>query len=379
MRQARESVALALCAFLKQGDIFVLRILIPMLVLLLIAAPAIACTDFVLQAKDGAIINGRSMDFAVNDQAQVTVYPQGKEWTSEAPGKAKGFQWTQRYGFLGFSVLGQSVSTDGMNEKGLSAKVLWLPSVGYQTVPKGQEERALDIGLVPDWILGSFSTVAEVKKALPEVIVWGKSLPGLDSVPVLHLAVHDADGNSMVAEWIDGKLNIYDNPLGVMTNEPPLPMQWANLRNYVNLSPWMQKDLQLDGVAIAGTGNGSGLLGLPGDCTPPSRFVRTAVLKKFAYQPEKAEDAVIFARHLLNQVDVMPGVSREKSQQGEMADYTQWIAIEDLTNRVLYFADYNDQTLRSIDLKALDFTRSDYAPIPVAKTTGNAILDVTPR
>ncbi len=266
-----------------------------------------------------------------------------------------------------------------MNEKGLSAKVLWLPSVGYQSVPKGKQKNALDVALVPDWILGSFSTVAEVKKNLPTVFVWGNTLAGLGSIPVLHLAVHDAQGNNMVAEWIDGKLHVYDNPLGVMTNEPPLPMQWANLRNYVNLSPWIQKTLQLDGASVSGTGNGSGLLGLPGDCTPPSRFVRVAVLKKFAYQPEKAEDAVTFARHLLDQVYVMKGISREKTADGEMADYTQWVAIEDLTNRVLYFADYNDQTLRTIDLKKLDFTRSDYTPIPVSKATGNAILDVPPR
>jgi len=355
------------------------RILAFLLIFALMAAPAMACTDFVIKAKDGTIVGGRSMDFAVEDQAKATVYPRGRKWASEAPGKKQGLQWTQRNGFVAFSVFGLEASTDGMNEKGLAAKVLWLPSVGYQDVPAGQEAKALDVALVPDWILGSFQTVAEVKKALPEVLVWGRELPGLGSAPVLHLAVHDAQGNSMVAEWIDGKLNIYDNPLGVMTNEPPLPHHWANLRNYVNLSPMMQPALELDGVKIAGTGNGSGLIGLPGDCTPPSRFVRAAVLKQFAYQPETGKDAVVFARHLLQQVNVMPGVSREKTAQGEAADYTQWTAIEDLTNRVIYFADYQDQTLRAIDLKKLDFTRSDYTPIPVSAPSGNAIKDVTPR
>lgn len=357
----------------------VYRIIALAICLLLLAAPAMACTDFIVKAKDGTIVGGRSMDFAVDDQAKVTVYPRGKLWTSEAPGKKQGMQWQQRHGFVAFSVLGLEASTDGMNEKGLSAKVLWLPSVGYQAVPKGSAAKALDVTMVPDWILGRFETVAEVKAALPDVLVWGKELAGLGGVPVLHLAVHDAQGNSMVAEWIDGKLNIYDNPLGVMTNEPPLPGQWANLRNYVNLSPDMRTGLELNGMTVKGTGNGSGLFGLPGDCTPPSRFVRTAVLGKFAYQPENAAQAVVFARHLLNQVDVMPGVSRDKKPQGEAADYTQWTAIEDLTNRVLYFADYGDQTLRAIDLKKLDFTRSDYAPIPVSAPSGNAVKDVTPR
>lgn len=355
------------------------RVFMHFMALLLMAAPAMACTDFIVKAKDGTVVGGRSMDFAVDDQAKVTVYPRGKQWASEAPGKKQGLEWKQRHGFVAFSILGMEASTDGMNEKGLSAKVLWLPSVGYQTVPKGSEAKALDVILVPDWILGNFETVAEVKKALPGVFVWGQELAGLGGIPVLHLAVHDAQGNSMVAEWIDGELHIYDNPLGVMTNEPPLPGQWANLRNYVNLSPDMQPALELNGMTVKGTGNGSGMLGLPGDCTPPSRFVRTAVLGKFAYQPKNGAEAIVFARHLLNQVDVMPGVSRDKAPQGEEADYTQWTAIEDLTNRVLYFADYGDQTLRAVELKKLDFTRSDYAPIPVSAPSGNAVKDVTPR
>ena len=355
------------------------HILLLILTLTLCAAPATACTDFVVKATDGTVVNGRSMDFAIEDQARVTVYPRGKLWTSAAPDKKEGLKWKQRYGFVGFSVLGLEKSTDGMNEKGLSAKFLWLPSVGYQTVPKGKEAKALDVTLVPDWILGNFSTVAEVKEALPSVFVWGNELPVLNSVPVLHVAVHDAKGNSLVAEWIDGKLHLYDNPLGIMTNEPPLPKQWANLRNYVNLSPMMQKELKLDGMTVSGTGNGSGMLGLPGDCTPPSRFVRIAILRQFAYQPKNDAEAVTFARHLLEQVYVMKGVSRNKTPQGEEADYTQWTAIEDLTNRVLYFSNYDDQTLRAINLKELDFTRADYKPIPVAKPSGNAIMDVTPR
>jgi len=355
------------------------RTLLLTLILTLCAAPAVACTDFVVKAADGTVVNARSMDFAIDDQARIAVYPRGKQWASEAPGGKAGLKWKQRYGFVAFSILGLEKSTDGMNEKGLSAKFLWLPSVGYQAVPEGQEAKALDVTLVPDWILGNFSTVAEVKEALPALFVWGNKLPVLNSAPVLHVAVHDAGGNSIVAEWIGGKLNLYDNPLGIMTNEPPLPQQWSNLRNYVNLSPMMQKELKLDGMTVSGTGNGSGMLGLPGDCTPPSRFVRIAILREFAYQPKNDAEAVIFARHLLEQVYVMKGVSRNNTPQGVEADYTQWTTIEDLTNRVLYFSNYDDQTLRAIDLKKLDFTRADYKPIPVAAPSGHAISDVTPR
>ncbi|WP_419785689.1 linear amide C-N hydrolase [Pseudodesulfovibrio sp.] len=349
-----------------------------LLALALFAAPASACSDFVVKAKDGTVLNARSMDFGIEDEAQVAIYPRGKQWSSAAPGKAKGLQWKQRYGFVAMAALKSQISSDGMNEKGLSAKFLWLPSVGYQTVPNGKEAQALAASLVPDWILGNFATVAEVKKALPKVLVWGDTLPQLNGILTIHIAVHDAAGNSIVVEWIDGKLNIYDNQLGIMTNEPPFPGHLANLRNYVNLSPWMTDKADFNGQTVKGTGNGSGMIGLPGDCTPPSRFIRLAVLETFAYQPEKTDDAIVLARRLLEQIYVMKGISRDKTPQGVMADYTQWTSIYDLTHRMMYFADYGDQTLRAIDLTKLDFTRSDYAPIPVRKATGNAIKDVTP-
>ncbi len=351
---------------------------------ILFAMPALACTDFMIIAKDKTLINGRTMDFGILDEAKVTVYPKGKKWKSSDYGNIQGFQWKQTIGFVGFSVFGKEASSEGMNEAGLTAKALWLPSAeDFQGKPNKNSKNIIEAILIPDWILGNFTTVADVKKQLPNLFVWANKLPQLGGLPTLHVAVHDLDGNNLVAEWVDGKLNMYDNPLGVMTNEPPFPMQLSNLRNYVNLSPWVQKDLVLRGEHISGTGNGSGLLGLPGDCTPPSRFVRTAIWQQFAYQPSNKNEAINLARHLLDKVSVIKGTSRkiiiENNKKTEVADYTQWSSIEDMTNRVIYFSNYYDQTLQSIDLKKIDFTRSDYKPISVMHISGNAIKDVTPR
>src|ERR1035438_9464972 len=90
----------------------------------------------------------------------------------------------------------------------------------------------------------------------------------------LHYVLHDAKGNSIVLEWVGGKLNIYDNTVGVMTNSPTYDWQMTNLRNYVSLSPDNAKPVTVNGVQYAANGQGSGLLGLPGDPTPPSRLVQ---------------------------------------------------------------------------------------------------------
>lgn len=347
------------------------------LLFMLTASPALSCSDFLISSTDGTHVVGRSMDFSSPLPADLVVRARGEKWSSPAPNGKTGMQWKQKYGFVGFSVLGMRQVADGMNEKGLAAEVLWLPSVGYQEIPASKRGKAMGSSFLPSWVLGSFASVDEVAEALPKVLVWGREVPEMQMIPTLHMAVHDASGKSLVVEWVGGKLHMYDNPLGVMTNDPPFPMQLANLRNYVNLTPWVQ-NRELEGIQVKGTGYGSGTLGLPGDSTGPSRFTRLAVMKSFAYQPENAEEAVTLTRHLLNAVDVLPGVARAKAPDGEHTDYTQWTTIKDLTNLKVHFNSYKDHTLRMVDLKRLDFSRTDYLPINVQTISGNGILDVTP-
>ncbi|WP_240359165.1 linear amide C-N hydrolase [Pyxidicoccus trucidator] len=85
----------------------------------------------------------------------------------------------------------------------------------------------------------------------------------------LHLPIHDASGNSIVVEFIDGKPNIYSNPVAVLTNDPPFPLQLENLGGYSNLSPWDARPVEMGGKSFAPSGHGSGLRGMPGgSCTP---------------------------------------------------------------------------------------------------------------
>ena len=91
-----------------------------------------------------------------------------------------------------------------------------------------------------------------------------------------HYVVYDAAGASIAIEPIGGKLKIYDNPLGVMTNSPTFDWHMTNLRNYIALNPRNVPPLKIDGMTFRQFGEGSGMLGLPGDTTPPSRFVRAA-------------------------------------------------------------------------------------------------------
>ncbi len=231
-------------------------------------------------------------------------------------------------------------------------------------------------------MLGNFATVDEVKaRRVGDIVVWGETRAAARLVlRRCTTSVHDASGKSIVIEYVDGKLHVYDNDVGVLTNSPTYEWHIQNLRNYVNLTAVNAKPVKVGNVTYAGTGQGSGLHGLPGDPTPPSRFVMAAATAYLADKPKDAAEALIVAEHLINRVDIPKGLVRDYSQGGKpMGDYTQWTTFRDHANKVYYWKTYNDPALKAVDLKTLDFdagqpTRS--LSIAAAKPT---VQMVSPR
>lgn len=338
---------------------------------------AFACTDFTIQAADGAWINGRSMEFAVETKTTITVHPPKEQCTSHTPEGKNGMQWTSKYGYLSLTIFGINTAVDGFNETGLSFGALWLPGTEYQRVPLAEARAVLDYVDVGAWILGSFSTIDEVKMALEGVRVWGHPIPPLTTTAPLHFTIHDAQGNNLVIEFIKGEMKVYDNPNGVLTNFPTFDWQTTNLQNYINLTALNAGSIDLKGTILGQTGQGSGLLGIPGDWTPPSRFVRITTFIRFAKAAPTALDGVNLAEHLLNTVDIPLGGIQEDPIDSKRCDYTQWVVIKDLTNKILYFRSYKDLSLKSIDLKKLNLTPG--APVkalPIDQKRGYVDLTV---
>src|SRR5271167_2349055 len=328
-----------------------------------------ACTDARVVAQDGSVVSARSMEFGAAMDSRVVVRPRGSKLQSPAPGGAKGLHWTARYGYVymdGFHIDG---TTDGLNEAGLGFGALYLPGfAGYETIAPNDNARAMSNLQVGAWALSQFATVDEVKAALPSILVWGEPLAAFGNAFVpLHYVIHDAKGNSIVLEWVGGKLNIYDNTVGVMTNSPTYDWQMTNLRNYVSLSPDNAKPVTVNGVQYAANGQGSGLLGLPGDPTPPSRMVQTVFALSSAVKPKNQTEALVLAQKLMNRVDLPAGLARDPST-GD-SDITQWVVFRDHTNKVYYYRTYEDMTLQAVDLKKLDFSPGSAARrIAIANT-----------
>ncbi len=314
--------------------------------------PLFACTDIVIETKDGALINGRSMEFGLPMNSKIALNPKGRKHQSKAPNNEPGLAWTSKYGYISINCLEQGFTTDGLNEEGLSIGALWFADVEYPQVAPGLTSQAIVLQDVGNWLLGNFATVEEVKNGLSTVIIWAEAIPPI-GIPPLHLIVHDAKGNHLVMEFINGEMVLSDNPLGIFTNAPSFDWQLTNLRNYINLSPVNVAPLTIDNFTLHPTGQGTGLMGLPGDWSSPSRFIKAALSKAFAIPAATTAKGIILMEHLLNTVDIPLGVVRTTSNK---MDFTQWIVIKDLTHKIVYYRTYDDLTLRFVDLKRLDFS-----------------------
>src|ERR1700679_2246954 len=239
------------------------------------------CTDFLLMAadKDNSVVIGRSMEFGEDLASQSLVGGRGTKKQSAAPGSIKGggLSWKAEYGYVGLNVAGldlQHLICGGMNDMGRSIAALWLPLYTQYSRTVSSKTQALEVKDFTNWVLGNFATVAEVKAGLTGVQIWGSSLTN-SQIP-LHFSIQDANGTSAVLEFLDGNTQgLWGfNPVGVLTNAPPFAWQLSNIGNYAGLSSVDAAPITIGGTTFFPPGHGSGMRGLPGDSTPPSRFVR---------------------------------------------------------------------------------------------------------
>jgi choloylglycine hydrolase len=337
-----------------------------------------ACSSFKVKAQDGSIIIGRSMEGGDVFEGEIAVFPQEFEFAARLPGDKKGMSFKTKYGIV--SVIGfgkEDGITDGMNEAGLSVGNLLLPGFAeYQVLTPENASHALAHWQVATWLLSSFATVDEVRSAIQNVVVYldtSKDIP----LPIpLHYIVNDAKGGSIVIEYVKGKLNVYNNPIGVATNSPPFDWQLINLRNYSNLTNLNVETLKLGNYEVTPLGQGSGLHGIPGDFTPPSRFVRITALLYSALPPKDAKSGVNLAFHILNAVDIPVGAAAEKTDDGKFYyDQTVWTTAHDLTNKIFYYRTYENLNIRKIDMKQLNFSGFSVKRFPMKG--GEPVIDMT--
>ncbi|MBC2885978.1 linear amide C-N hydrolase [Ochrobactrum sp. CM-21-5] len=297
----------------------------------MIAAPvAEACTRLVYHGVSDQVITARSMDWKVDVDTNLWIFPRGMQRSGEAG--ANSIQWTSKYGSVIAS--GYDISTtDGLNEEGLSVGVLWLVESTYPEYDG--KTPGLSIAAWAQYVLDNFATVEEAVKALsanPFTIVTD-NVPGQDRLATLHLAVSDARGDSAIIEYIDGKQVIHHGKqYQVMTNSPTFDEQLA-LNEY-----WKQ---------IGGT------VMLPGTNRASDRFARASFYVNAIPKQEDPVETIASVFSVIRNVSVPYGLTTPDEPN---ISSTRWRTVADHKRKLYFFESALTPNVFWVDLKAIDFS-----------------------
>ena len=347
-----------------------------------------ACTAFQLKAGDGSWIYFRSMEFGFAFDSKVLVVPRGTEMTGSAPGGKPGLKWTTKYGVVGCNInIAPTIVADGMNEKGLAIGMLYLPGYSeFMPADPAKADRSIGSWEGAICLLSTCASVEEAVEALQseKVYVAQQEFPPFKMVLPVHYYIADSTGRVVIAEWVDGKLDLHENPLGVLTNSPPFDWQRINVSNYVNLTSTNVPNMTLGSRTIENFGQGTGALGMPGDYSPPSRFVRAALYSHWATPAKTASETVNLGFHVLNSFDIFEGAitsntaDQTANTKGFLdskgpakivpTDTTEWTISHDRTNLRMYVRTYESLEIEMVDLRQIDFSKPGMRTIDLAST-----------
>ena len=291
-----------------------------------------ACTRLVFHGANGQIVTARSMDWKSDIVSNLWVLPRGMERSGQAGPNS--LRWTSRYGSVITS--GYDISTtDGVNEAGLSANLLWLVESQYPSFDTGSKP-GLTIAAWAQYVLDNFATVGEAVAALekqPFTIV-SDNVPGENRLTTLHLSMSDASGDSAIVEYIEGRQVIHHSRrYQVMTNSPIFEQQLA-LNAY-----WKQ---------IGGTTM------LPGTNRAADRFVRASFYVDAIPKDQDPNKALASVFSVIRNVSVPYGLN---TPQEPNISSTRWRTVFDHQRKLYFFESALTPNTFWVDLKALDFSQ----------------------
>lgn len=298
------------------------------------------CTAATYTTKD--FYFGRTLDYEFSYGDEVTVTPRNYPFYFRNKELLK-----SHYGIIGMAYVAGDYPLyyDGINEKGLGiAGLNFVGNAWYGKCQEGKDNLA-QFELIP-WILGTCASVAEARKALESINII--DTPFSDKLPVSPLHWIIADKNeSITLESVRDGLKIYDNPVGVLTNNPPFDRQLFNLNNYMHLSPRQPENLFSQDLDLQTYSRGMGALGLPGDLSSASRFVRVAFTKMNAVSGASEGESISQFFHILGSVDQQRGCCQVAEGKYEITIYTSCCNCD---KGIYYYNTYENHQITAVDM-----------------------------
>lgn len=297
------------------------------------------CTAVRFTSKDGHMYWGRNLDWSTGYGQFPIVMP-------------KGFSVQQHFGGTepaAHAAIGMGIEHDGYplffdcgNDAGLAVGGLNFP--GYARFEPEPVAGKVNVAAyeVPVWVAANFATVDDVEEALADVAIIDAGIA--PSLPVAPLHWHIADGKrSIVVEYQADGMHVHDDPVDVLTNQPPFGWHVENLRNYLCCDDGWPKDARWGEATLAPFGAGAAMRGIPGDAYPTSRFVKAAFINAFHPQKEAEADNVMRMFHTLGNVSFVEGCARAADGSFDKTLFTDCFSAASGT---YYFNTYDDLAIR---------------------------------
>lgn len=281
------------------------------------------------------IVFGRTLEMSITLDNHILYIPKNYEGFI----KTDEHLYSANYAVIGTAFLKQPSFGDGINEAGLMGSNNLLP--GYASFANHPVEGKINLTTAKafNFLLSRCKDVEEVRNQAKNIVILERGEDEKDDSISQHFFFKDAEGKGIVLEPKNGQLLDYDNPYGVLTNAPEFPWHVTNLKNHLNLQSENIDEKNFNNVTLSKFGEGSGLVGLPGDFTPPSRFVRSAYFVSNTPKNLDRQQAILQVFRILSQADIPTG-SVIDSKAGNY-DETLYTSVMD-TEKKGYFVKCHD-------------------------------------
>lgn len=302
------------------------------------------CTAATYKTKD--FYFGRTLDYEFSYGEQITVMPRNYPIEFRYMGAME-----HHYAMIGMAHVyeGYPLFYDAVNEKGLGMAGLNFVGNAHYFSPEADKENVAQFEFIP-WILSQCATVQEAREKLEVMNL--TDTPYNEKFPCasLHWIISDRRESIVVESMQDG-MHIHENPVGVLTNNPPFDIQMFLLNNYMNLSPKQPEDRFAEGVDLVQYSRGMGAMGLPGDLSSASRFVKVAYTKVNSQSGEDELASVSQFFHILGSVDQQRGCCEVAEGKYEITLYTSCCNTD---KGIYYYTTYDNHQISAVNMHHTD-------------------------
>ena len=285
---------------------------------------------------------GRTLDYEFSYGDEIVVMPRRFPLAFRG-----GAALPEHYALLGMAHVadGCPLYYDAMNEKGLCMAGLNFVGNAVYAAPRGDEGDVAQFEFIP-WVLAQCASVSEARALLAKTNLTGTPFSAQLPAAQLHWLLADQHQAVVIESMADG-LHIYDNPVGVLTNNPPFPQQLFQLNNYMSLSPRQPENRFAPQLPLAPYSRGMGALGLPGDLSSASRFVRVAFTRMNAVCGDSETESVSQFFHILGSVEQQRGCCEVRDGQYEITLYTSCC---NAARGIYYYTTYENRQITAVDM-----------------------------